>query len=403
MATLNSAIQALVDNLHGKMTDNDPANRLTAEDQSLVTSAISKLSEHTSWELALVAVAEGQLIDAGQTLTDSVTPVIDSLNTAATDVTTAKDTLVGQTTNLAQLKQASDDVQAMLDNFTDASLAEFTNKVAGSPKTVFGVQPIETSGQGLENQRAPTAFSVYDSDGESYVVRPCYHTAGTETEWAKLETLKLRGDGGGKEVLGFHYVHFHTFDASPQTYVFQYGASAILPLAGKNDSEGMNYVRLFSTQSTASSAWADYAGIYVLHPGSNIGSESITKPKRLIGATDQWGIPTSTFHFWNDVGVLYDNMRHCVTMVDDTTGTLIQKYSDGNVDTQIAIADSAELQAYVDAGDFTVVKFINHLLQWPFGNRRSDTAEVAMAVSHESDCHGYYGKLGDTVRMGGSM
>ncbi|MCJ8270880.1 MAG: hypothetical protein MJK04_15945, partial [Psychrosphaera sp.] len=58
MATLNSAIEALVNNLHAKMTSNDP---LSAEDQTLIASAIDKLSTHTTCEQAIVAVAEEHL------------------------------------------------------------------------------------------------------------------------------------------------------------------------------------------------------------------------------------------------------------------------------------------------------------------------------------------------------
>ena len=56
MAILNSAMQALLDNLHDTMSDVDPQKRLSVEDQTLVVTAIKQLSALTNWDAARLAM-----------------------------------------------------------------------------------------------------------------------------------------------------------------------------------------------------------------------------------------------------------------------------------------------------------------------------------------------------------
>jgi hypothetical protein len=398
MTMLNSALQALVDNLHGKITTNQA---LSEQEQTLIDGAISILSASTNWEQALLAVAESHLTEVGQTLNTTLTTATDVLTTAKVDITAAGDAILSQSANMALIPGLSDALQTTLNGYsaTHASeLAELTQRMAGSPKQLYGIQSIETQGSTPSFQRGQAAFVVYDSDGQTYVARPGYFPANDTEEVRRLEVLKLKADGSGKEVLATFFVNAGNFYATPAAYIYQYGTIAFVPLANKADSSSIACVALYSTQTSASALPADYGGVYCLHSGTN----TITKPKQNIDATDQWGFATATSHAWDDVGVLYDNNKHCAVMVDDSTGTLIEKYRDGNIDTGVAIADSAALQSHVNAGDFTAVKFISNIMTFPSGTKRSDGIETGTNLSVKCDLYGYFGKLGSTVKMGGT-
>lgn len=395
MATLNSAIQALVNNLHGKMTSNEP---LTAEEQTLVASAIDKLSTHTSWEQAMVAVAEEHLDDATQTLSQTLTTATSALTSAQGDINLARDDIQTQNANLAIIPQISTDVQSSLDSFAQASNTAITSNLAGMPRPVFGVNLIETPATSSNNQRSPAVFAVYDSNGESWVARPSYTTSTGATENLRLEYMKLMADGSGKSVTTSHFVDSGTFYATPTTRIYRYGSSAVLPLATKADINDIEYDVVYSSQDSAASGVANYEGIYC----RSAGNVTVTKPKLNIDAADQWDISTVTNHNWNDVAALYDNAKHCLVMVDDSSSLLVEKYRDGNVLTTISIANTSALQSYVDNGDFTVVKFIAHTLDWPVGKRKYDGIEAALSVSYYLDCYGFYGKLGNSIKMGGA-
>ncbi|CAM3967021.1 hypothetical protein [Pseudoalteromonas byunsanensis] len=68
MATINNAIQEMVDHLVTKMRSNE---KLSAEEQTLVSNAIQKLSSSANLEAALVAVAEEHLDDATDTINNA--------------------------------------------------------------------------------------------------------------------------------------------------------------------------------------------------------------------------------------------------------------------------------------------------------------------------------------------
>ncbi|SHO54411.1 hypothetical protein [Vibrio quintilis] len=85
MATLNTTVQSVIDNMHTKMQ----AGTLTAEEQMLIGKGLEALMNNASWEKALIAVAEenisesktllnaarDELQDAKTELTDSITQI----------------------------------------------------------------------------------------------------------------------------------------------------------------------------------------------------------------------------------------------------------------------------------------------------------------------------------------
>ena len=405
MATLNTAVQAMVDNLHNKMTSNEPLN---GEEQTLMASAIDKLSGNTTWEQALIAVAEEHLNAATQTLnqtmatttqtlSDSLATATGALTNAEGDINQARQTIETQNANLALIPQLGSDVQSALDGFGLTNSTQLRSNLAGMARPVFGVNKIETPANSGINQRGTAVFAVYDASGESWLVRPAFSNTNNTTEVGRLEYLKLLADGSNKSVIKSHFLYTNTFYAAPSTNIFYYGASAILPLAAKSDANDIAYDIVYSGQDSTTTSDNNYAGVYC----RTAGYSTTSKPKLNINATDQWGISTTTNHTYNDVGVLYDNIKHCLVMVDSSTSLLVEKYRDGNVTTTVSIPDAATLQNYVDAGDFTVVKFIVHQLSWPSCFRKFNNAQTNSSVSSSVDCYGFYGKLGSLTRLGG--
>ena len=394
MATLNSAVQALIDNLHTKMTSNEP---LTAEEQTLVAAAIDKLSSHSSWENALVAVAEEHLNTATTNMSQTLTTATSALTDAQTDINIAKDAIQSQNANLALIPSISSNVQTALDEFGVNNTAQLQSNLAGMARPVFGVKKIETASTSGNNQRSQAVFAVYDANGESYLARPASTNNNNAYEYNRVEFLKLLADGSSKVTLKTHFTHSSTFYASPASYIYVYGSSAILPLASKDDANAIYYDVVYSTQSSASSSSSGYGGIFC----ATAGNTTLTKPKKNINATDQWGIPSVTSHSYNDIGVLYDNNKHCLILVDDSTSLLVEKYRDGNIITNTSIPDAATLQAYVDAGDFTTVKFIYHQINWPNIIRQFDGSNTSSSTSERIEIYGFFGKLGSELKMGG--
>ncbi|SHO57759.1 hypothetical protein [Vibrio quintilis] len=87
MATLNTTVQSMIDDLHTKIQ----AGSLSAEDQMLIGKGLEALMSNASWEKALVAIAE-ENISESKTL----------LNTARDELKTAKAEL---TDSITQIKQ----------------------------------------------------------------------------------------------------------------------------------------------------------------------------------------------------------------------------------------------------------------------------------------------------------
>lgn len=376
MATLNNAVQSLIDNLYGKMTSNTP---LTAEEQTLVAAAIEKLTNQTNWEKALVAVAEQHLDEATQNMAQNLATSTSALTSAQTDINTAKTEIQTQNANLSLLPTVD-------------------NKVNGLAKSVFGITPIEAAGTETTSRRSPSIFAVYDANGDTYAVRPSYTIRDDSQHDNRLEYLHMPAAASGVTILKSHYVNASTYYQEPVSYIHSAASTAMLPLASKNDINDIAYETVYSLQMGLSDSADNYAGLYC----ASSGYASVTKPKKGLLVNDQWGLFTTVNHNWWELGVLYDNNKHCLVVVDEVTSNLVEKYRDGNIVTTTNIADSNALQLHVNSGDFTVVKFIALQVPWLNCYRRYDGAATNNSLSHYLDCYTYYGKVGGVVAMGGT-
>jgi hypothetical protein len=400
MATLNSAVQALVDNLHQKMVDADSHNRLDGEEQALAVKAIKTLSEQDSWQQSLVGISKDHLDTVNTAMGQTLADTTDLIATAGADLDSSRAQIDGQKDNLGILAGIDSTAQTALDNLAASNNTALLSHLAAMPsvlKPVFGLQLIETPSSDITSSRSTAVFVVYDNNGESWAVRPGKNYSNVPTESNRMEVVKLFADGAGQSVFASLYVDHLTFYDRPTTSIYRYGSCAVLPVAHSGNATDIHYAVFYSTQTSASVETSEYGGVYC---ASGVAGTN-TKPKLNVNAKDQWGISTITDHTWPDVACLYDNTKHCLVMVDDTTGTLIEKYRDTNVDTGITIADDAALQAYVDARDFTTVKFIANQMIEPQANRRSDASLQSIFESKSQDYYGFYGKVGTEVRMGG--
>lgn len=396
MATLNNAVQSLVDNLHSKMTSNTP---LSAEEQTLIAAAIDKLSSHTNWESALIAVAEEHLNSATDHMSQTLATATSALTSAQGDINAAKSSIESQSANLALLPSMESNLFNAISVNNQQSQQNIDQSFAGVPKPVFGLKLVETSGLSQTNARSQAIFAIYQENGETYATRPAFTVTNTSEHYNLLQYIKLAADGSSQTVLKSHYVDSATFYQNPTSYIYRYTKTALLPLATTTNSQDIQYEVVYSTQDAASTAVANYHGVYC----ASCGFDSATKPKLNTNATDQWGISTLTDHNWAQMGVLYDNVKHCLVMVDEATSLLVEKYRDGDIVTQISIANSDALQAYVNSGDFTVVRFICVHINYPQINVRYSGALSSTSISHYLDVYGFYGKQAGEIRIAGTQ
>ncbi|NOU49494.1 hypothetical protein HG263_02890 [Pseudoalteromonas sp. JBTF-M23] len=119
MATINNAIQEMVDHLVDKMRSNE---KLTAEEQTLVSNAIQKLSSSANLEAALVAVAEEHLDEATGHLT-SASDIVKELQ--------AK--LLEQSDNLGLLPE----LETKFNEITSSLVTNVANTLADLPKQLI--------------------------------------------------------------------------------------------------------------------------------------------------------------------------------------------------------------------------------------------------------------------------
>ncbi|WP_125720040.1 hypothetical protein [Pseudoalteromonas rubra] len=385
MASIQTAVQVMVDKLVADMQGEQP---LSAEEQALVSNAITKLADNEKLEQAVVAVAESHIDEATTALQQAAQVGQTSLQQAAQTLNDNGTTLEGKAAKLDRL----DTMAPSLARVEALQGRAFTNQI----RPVFGVNSIETHSTSANLARSTSVFAVYDHSGETYLVRPSY-TNGNSQEQSRLEYLKLLADGSGKSTTHSSFVYSNAFAQNPTSTTYLYGVSAYLPLGSKDNPADIEYDIVYSTQDSQSTNVANYGGVYVRSQGFT----SMSKPKQNLNARDQYGVPSITSHSYFDVAVLYDNQKHCLVMVDESTSLLIEKYRDGNVITTTAIANEAELQAYVDAGDFTTVQFIYHYLRHPHGIRRLTGQEAQMSSAAVS-YYGYFGIFNDTVKMGGN-
>lgn len=438
MTTLNSAIQTLVNNLETKMLSNVP---LSAEEQTLIAGAIDKLAQHASLEQAVVAVAEehlesaedsltevvnaakadliqqvsevktdlmeqvteakntmvSQLTDAKNALNSTLTTASSSMNAAQQDIDEASQTLATQNQHLTLIPEVKAGLQAVGDtvlSIKDSSNNESVQALIS--KTVFGVKAVEVHGKDENYARSSAIFAVYDANGDTHAIRPSFVLDGAENESARYEHIEI-DKNAIKTTINTHFVQTHSIYEMPSTYIHGYGCSAVVPLGLKNQPNNIAFELVYSLQSRANDSSADYKGVYVRAAGS----ASVTKPKQNLNVVDQWGLTTKTSHEWGEVGVLYDNKKHCLVMVDFTNSRIIEKYRDGNLVTQINISNEEALQKFVNEGDFTVVYFISNQLSWATCALHHYDGAYATHYSDLYDAFGFFGLVGSNLKMGG--
>jgi hypothetical protein len=402
MAILNNAMQALVDNLHNSMSNSDPLKRLDVVDQCLVVSAIKQLSALTSWDQALGAVAQVHLDASEQILNQTQQSVTTALTTAQGDVEQARDMVQQQNASLALLPELGDKAQNAIATLTEAKREVLEAHLAATVRPVVSLKSIEQQNLSTVpgSWRSDAVLAVYDASGESWLTRPSASNSNddVEAEIYRQEFVKIAADGSGQSVIASHYVRESAFIPNPTTSSSHYGCSAMLPLGTTIDHNDIEYEVVYSSQKDAGDTQASYGGIYC----RSTGYSTLTKPKYNFYAQDQWTVPSLTNHLWYYAAVLYDNIKHCLVMVDDASSVLVEKYRDGNIITTTVIEDNVALQAYVDAGDFTTVKFITNQLDWPYGNRRFNGEVNNLGSAWMLDHYGYFGILGSypNVRMG---
>ncbi|MCG7536493.1 hypothetical protein [Pseudoalteromonas sp. OOF1S-7] len=385
MASIQTAVQVMVDKLVADMQGEQP---LSAEEQALVSNAITKLADNEKLEQAVVAVAESHIDDATTALQQAAQVGQTSLQQAAQTLNDNGAALEGKAAKLDQL----DAMAPSLARVEALQGRAFSNQI----KPLFGMVPLETAHSNAQYRRSTAVLAVYDHSGKTYLVRPGF-THGADQEQCRLEHLMLEDNGSAKVTTSTSYLYSNVFAQNPTSKVYMYGASAFLPLGTKDNPADIDYDVVYSTQDSQATATVNYGGVFVRSQGFT----SLTKPKQNLNAIDQYGVSTNTSHNYASVAVLYDNVKHCLVMVDENTSLLIEKYRDGNVVTNIAIANQAELQAYVDARDFTTVNFIHHLVDHPYGMNRYSGSESKLS-SYAASYYGFFGVFNNVVKMGGS-
>ncbi|CAM4481660.1 hypothetical protein [Pseudoalteromonas maricaloris] len=384
MATIQQAVQVMVDKLVADMNGSTP---LSAEEQTLVTNAIARLTDNAKLEQAVVAVAQEHLDDSTQLLQQVATSAINNIDSAKADLTASTAELVTRAAKLALLDQ--------IGPLTQQINEVVANNTAATPKTLFAIKNIDTANNNVNFRRSTSVLAIYNSDGTSYLTRPSY-TANAATDTCRLDHLQISQDGTSSTVLKSSFVHNNAFEQNPATKVYQHGASAIVPLGLKAQPNDVSFEIVYSTQESLSANATEYGGIFVLGQGFT----SRTLPKQNLNAQDKFGIPTRSSYNHNEVAVLYNNQKHCLVVVDSGTNLVVEKYRDGNHITNIAIANATEYQSYVDNGDFTTMVFIANTLAQPHGINRYNHSEAAMS-SYSYNYYGYFGLLGSEVKMAG--
>ncbi|PCK33117.1 hypothetical protein [Pseudoalteromonas piscicida] len=385
MATIQQAVQVMVDKLVADMNGSTP---LSAEEQTLVTNAITRLADNAKLEQAVVAVAEAHLDDSTHLLQQVAGTTLNNIDSAKGELTTATAELVTRAAKLALLDQISP--------LTQQINTAVTRSNAATPKNLFALKGIETPNSNATFRRSTSVLAIYNSDGTSYLTRPSF-TANAATDTCRLDHLVVSQDGSSTTMVKSSFVHNNAFEQNPATKVYQYGSSAIVPLGLKAQPNDIDFEVVYSTQESQSANATEYGGIFVREQGFT----SRTLPKQNLNARDKFGIPTRSSYAHNNVAVLYNNQKHCLVVIDSGTNLVVEKYRDGNLITNIAIANEAEYQSYVDNGDFTTLVFIANTLGQPHGINRISGSEAAM-TSYAQNYYGYFGMLSDELKMAGN-
>lgn len=385
MATIQQAVQVMVDKLVADMNGTTP---LSAEEQTLVSNAITRLTDNAKLEQAVVAVAQEHLDESTQLLQQVATSALHNIDTAKAELGGATAELVTRAAKLALLDQIAPLAQQISTAVNQAN--------AAAPKTLFANKLIDTPSTSTNNRRATAVLAIYDSSGKSYLTRPSY-TVNSANDACRLEHVEVTETGSGVNRIKTSFVYNNAFEQNPTTKVYQYGASALVPLGLKDQPNDIEYQVVFSTQKSQSTNVTEYGGIFV----SEQGFTSRTLPKKDLNAVDQFGIATRTSHQHHDVAVLYNNQKHCLVVIDAGTNLVVEKYRDGNHITNIAIANSNEYQAYVDSGDFTTLAFIANTLAQPKGRIKYEVNEHSIS-SYALDYYGFFGVFAGETKIAGN-
>ncbi|RRS07629.1 hypothetical protein EAG18_16150 [Pseudoalteromonas sp. J010] len=385
MATIQQAVQVMVDKLVADMNGTTP---LSAEEQTLVSNAITRLTDNAKLEQAVVAVAQEHLDESTQLLQQVATSALHNIDTAKAELGGATAELVTRAAKLALLDQIAPLAQQISTAVNQANTA--------APKTLFALNNIELPNSHANFRRSTAVLAIYCSDGKSYLTRPSI-TANSQIEACRLDHIAINETGDSTSILKSSFVYNNAFEQNPETKVFQYGSSAAVPLGLKAQPNDVEFEVVYSTQKTQATTVAEYGGIFVAGQGFT----SRTLPKQNLNVQDKYGIATRTSYAHDDVAVLYNNQKHCLVVIDAGTNLVVEKYRDGNHITNVAIMNESQYQDYVNNGDFTTLIFIANTLAQPHGINRYTHVEDALS-SYAQNYFGYFGAIGGEVKMAGN-
>ena len=333
MATLEQSVQSLIDQIH--------SGTLTPAEGALVAASISELSQHQTFQQALLAVAEGDL------------------NTAVTNLESARATLnTSSDTNTQSLQAATNllnqELQKLdiIPSFRDERLLVDAN--INRNVMVDGAVGNRTDSNG---RRGRCVYAVYDKDSQdTYAFVPSYTNTPSPSVDAHASYWYRHQANGNHIQLGRWYIDSDSFDDRDDPGYFYYHTSmAMVPLASMSDASDIQYKMVVEERNSAttSSHTSYYRGIRVY---GNLRAEAV-KLKYGVTVTDKYGYQTRTVNNYITNGrnrILYSNDKNCLLIIREDD-VLIEVYSDGTVDTGLTFADNETLQAFVDANDVIVI------------------------------------------------
>lgn len=347
MATLEQSVQSLIDQIH--------SGTLTPAEGALVAASISELSQHQTFQQALLAVAEGDLNTAVSNLEAAKATLNANLAAAETALNTSSDTntqSLNAATNLLNQELQKLDI---IPSFRDERLLVDTN-INRNVMVEGGVG----NGIGSNWRRGHCVYAVYDKNSQdTYAFMPSY-TWSTGPSVDSHASYWCRHQANGNHIqLGRWYIDTNSFDDRDDPGYFYYHTSmAMVPLASMVDGTDIQYKMVVEEKNSATtSAYTSYyRGIRVY---GNLRAEAV-KPKFGVTVTDRYGYQTRTVNNYISNGqnrILYSNDKNCLFIIREDD-VLIEVYSDGTVDTGLTFADNEALQTFVDANDVIVIPLV---------------------------------------------
>ena len=190
MATLSNAVQALVDSLHSKMTSQYP---LSPEEQLLASKAIDALTEHTSLEQALVAVAEQHMDEAKAAMVQSTDEATQALAASTVNAQTAYDNVSVKSQQLDKIPE----LQTQISELPKTMQVPWSR--TGEPYFVLDYYDNTQAEIGRTNNNSYDSYGPYNAismldylSGDFYVYWDC----GAQTNGERLSSL-VRIDKNG--------------------------------------------------------------------------------------------------------------------------------------------------------------------------------------------------------------